>query len=503
MVMMDPSCWDTDEVRRALAPDSEARSTDGASGAASRAMVVGSTGPFASLAGRKALQAGGSAVDAVISTALTQIALAAGSWVSYAGVFCLVHHSAAGQTDSLSAGFATFLGEDDPAGIPAAPQPSGRTALVPGFMAGVQAAHDRFGVLPWADVFRPAVHIAEHGFVVGAVRAKQFEVRANVLPPSFRPGRGDVFCQPELAQTLRSVATEGAAWMYRGPWAHRFVDTVQAAGGKATIEDLSGYQPVWSEPVQASFAGHEVRAVGSPDRGGAWLLDALRRVDGLGDPLSDPRALAELISISRDDAALGGHSDFVVAVDEAGNVAALCHTINTSLWGNTGLFVDGISIPDSASFQQALLAEVGPGQHLPFLANPAVALRDGRPVLASSSIGAGLHPVTLQCLHAVLGLGVPVDEAVRRPLFHELDNLAGDSVNSLITQNADAGPPAQVIEDGFGPEILRSTQELGVRLAIRPTKDWTIPRGYWGGISLGDGLVGGRTAFTNGAVEGY
>jgi hypothetical protein len=103
MVMMDPTGWDVDEVRRALTPDSEARATDGASGVAAHVMVVGSTGPFASLSGRKALQAGGSAVDAVITTALAPTALAAGSWVSYAGVFCLVHHRVAGETDSLSA----------------------------------------------------------------------------------------------------------------------------------------------------------------------------------------------------------------------------------------------------------------------------------------------------------------------------------------------------------------------------------------------------------------
>jgi hypothetical protein len=59
--------------------------------------------------------------------------------------------------------------------------------------------------------------IAEQGFVVGAVRAKQFEMRSNVLPPTFRAVRGDVFRQPELALTLRSIAAEGEDWMYRGP----------------------------------------------------------------------------------------------------------------------------------------------------------------------------------------------------------------------------------------------------------------------------------------------
>ncbi|HEY5148478.1 MAG TPA: hypothetical protein VIJ23_01370 [Mycobacterium sp.] len=193
------------------------------------------------------------------------------------------------------------------------------------------------------------------------------------------------------------------------------------------------------------------------------LLDALRRTEGVGDPLTDADALAELIRISSYGDQPIGHSDFVLAVDGAGNVAAVCHSINTSLWGQTGLFVDGVSIPDAASFQQAALARLGSGAHLPFVANPAIALREGAAVLASSSIGAGLHPVTVQCLHAVLGLGLPIDEVVRRPLFHGPDTLAGDTVNTALSvresgAQGDRSPSSPVIEDGFGAEILARTR---------------------------------------------
>jgi gamma-glutamyltranspeptidase/glutathione hydrolase len=494
-------------------------------------MVVGSTGPFAQLAGRRALEAGGSAADAVITTALTQIALAAGSWVSYAGVFMLVH-CGAGRVDSLSAGFATFAQETDPASIPRPPQPSGRTALVPGFMAGVQAAHRRFGVLAWADLFGPAIYVAEQGFPVGTVRERQFAMRADVLPASFRAVRGEVFRQAELADTLRRIAAEGAEWMYRGPWARQFVDVVRGAGGKATLHDLAAYEPIWAEPRRAEVYGHQVHTLGDPDWGGAALIEALASAENVGDPLRDPQALHRLIQISRQATRPGSHSDFVLAVDDRGNVAAACHSINTSLWGCTGLFASGISIPDAASFQQSVLARLGPGEHVPFPANPAIVLRDGRPVLASSSIGAGLHPVTLQCLHAVLGLGIPVDEAVRQPLFHGPDYLAGDTVNTPIQERIkgqrtgttwqqaiararQSGVPRermwdtvmaeipQVIEDRFDPDILRRTEELGQRLTTRPVADRTIPRGFWGGISIGDTLTGGRTPASGGLVEGH
>src|SRR5262245_1697284 len=59
------------------------------------------------------------------------------------------------------------------------------------------------------------------------------------------------------------------------------------------------------------------------------------------------------------------HSAGVVAVDTQGNVAAVLHSINTNLWGTTGIFVDGISIPDSAAFQQSQIARIKPGDRLP------------------------------------------------------------------------------------------------------------------------------------------
>ncbi|EWM11467.1 gamma-glutamyltransferase [Kutzneria sp. 744] len=483
---MDPTTWDADEVRRYLLlgasrSDSESRSAEG-----ERAMLVGSTGPFAQLAGRHVLAAGGSAVDAVITTALAQIALAAGAWVSYAGVFTLTHFLD-GATESLTAGFATLAEEDDPASIPRQPHASGRTALVPGFMAGLQAAHRRHGRMPWADLFQPAIFVAERGFPVGPGRAKQFELRKDVLPAGFRAVEGEEFRQPELVRTLRAVAAEGAEWMYHGPWAREFVDVVRGAGGKATLADLAAYEPVWAAPVVADFHGTQVHAAGGPNRGGAALVEALRRAEGIGDPLADPVALRDLIGITRQPGPPGSHSDFVLAVDTHGAVAAASHSINTTLWGTTGLFAGGVSIPDSASFQQRALARLGPGQHLPSPANPAIVLRDGVPVLASSSVGSGMHGATVQCLHAVLGLGIDIADAVGRPMFH--------------STGYEAGAPV-VIEDGVDADVRRQTEELGQPLAVRPVTDVTLPRGFWGGIAVGDRLVGARTPYGGGTVEG-
>src|SRR5438105_248260 len=68
----------------------------------------------------------------------------------------------------------------------------------------------------------------------------------------------------------------------------------------------------------------------------------------------------------------GGHSDAVVVADRWGNVAALTHTINTNLWGETGIFIDGVSIADPAALQRQQVHEVGPGKRLPDTMGPVI-----------------------------------------------------------------------------------------------------------------------------------
>jgi gamma-glutamyltranspeptidase/glutathione hydrolase len=133
-------------------------------------MVVGTSGPLAVHAGLDALKHGGSAADAALTTALTQVAVFAGATVSYAGLLTAVYYDAAsGVVHTLNAAYNTVREERSPLSIPTMGEHSGRTALVPGFMAGVQALHDRFGRLPFATIFRPAIWIAEHGVPVSPV----------------------------------------------------------------------------------------------------------------------------------------------------------------------------------------------------------------------------------------------------------------------------------------------------------------------------------------------
>src|SRR5579863_1111466 len=136
-------------------------------------MVSGTSNPFAVHAGLEALKNGGTAADAALTTALTQIALFAGATISYAGIMTAVYFDASsGKVHTLNAAYNTLKNERWAFTIPGMGKHSGRTALVPGFMAGVQALHHRFGKLPFATLFEPAIRIAEDGFCLSPIIGK-------------------------------------------------------------------------------------------------------------------------------------------------------------------------------------------------------------------------------------------------------------------------------------------------------------------------------------------
>ena len=491
---VSPDQWSQADRERALAAQrlsgNEVRAQPNPSLVTAKAMIAGTTpGPFAVHAGLEVLKHGGSAADAALATALAQIALTAGNSVSYAGIMSAVYYDAASrQVFALDAPYNTVKHETNPLTIPSMRAHSGRTALVPGFMAGVQALHNRFGRLPFAAIFAPAIWIAAHGVPLDSTLTNQLQADKDVLARLPETKRiftkpngqlywfGDNFRQPQLAATLTAVATRGSAYMYTGDWARHFVAAVRREGGAMTLEDLVVYQPLWTEPVRTLYHGYEVVSVGSPNVGGLDTLSALRLVDashvtaGVRD-LQSGDALYALIQISRlqsilalrpgaalqDDfpdvdlsaaARLGGstaeqlwariqqsdwqtamtrllsaavnpnHSAGVLAVDANGNVAAILHSCNCFGWGSSGIFVDGVSVPDSATLQQRAIAAVGPGVPLPEPSNPIIVLRDGMPVLALTGTGTLLPEMTLQNLVNILDFGMDPKTAIEQPHFY-------------------------------------------------------------------------------------
>lgn len=535
---------------------------------AGKGMIGGTTGPLAIHAGLEVLKHGGSAADAAIATSLAQITLAGGSWNSFAGILYMVYYERdSKKAYSLNAGYNTVLAETDPLSIPKTPVPSGRTALVPGFMAGIEAAHKRFGKLSFRDLFEPAIYFAEEGIQVDAVLAKLIESRKDVLSrkPECRSvftkkdgtlhGYGDLLLQPQLAETLRRVASQGASYMYTGEWGKRFVEAIRQEGGKISPEDMKNYKVQWEEALCCAYRDYEVCTIGFPELGSIQLLEAMNlfehgNLKELGHYTQSPEALYWFIQVCRlgyvisyssayhacageDQPAIGisplqrvkketaqanweclnkkgweldlynklnsqgNHSDGVVAVDERGNVAALLHSINTVSWGTTGIFVDGVSIPDSASFQQKMIEKAGSGARLPNVVNPVIVLKEGEPVLAASCIGSGLHECMLQNLVNMLDFGMDPKASVDTPNFW-------GPAWSLDSNEASEYFKQTIPQGKFSKELLEGVRKLGQPFKELSPQEESGRIGYWIGIQIHQGkLLGALTQRLNGILEGF
>ena len=531
-------------------------------------MVVGLTGHRAVHAGLEILKQGGSAADAAMTTAMAQTVEVAGSYISFAGILTMTYYDATtGKVHYLNAGYNTPIDEKEPLTIPkmdpltGAGTPSGRTALVPGFMAGVQAAHDRFGKLPLAKLVEPSITLAEDGLYVDPLLGGFIAYRKGVLsrlpetkrvftkPDGAFYARGDRFRQRDLAATLRQVAARGSNYMYTGDWGRRFVDAVRRDGGVITARDMESYKVVWEQPLETTYHGARVFAPGLSSMGGVDTVEALnlielaslkdhapptRSADSLfwlmritsnqnlsytSEPLTSkypgrdvsPKARATKESArwiwqrmqqgdwpyaakpAKGSNNRPAHSSGVVAVDRWGNVAAVTHTINTALWGNTGIFVDGVSIPDSAAFQQEAIKKAGPGQRLPDAMSPLVITRDGKPILASTAIGGGLHQRNIQALANIFEFGMDAQTAIDAPAF-------------LSRDWSEHRPIEQVSAGTFSPKILDDVRALGQEIKELSPQARAMFIGYWAGIQLDpkSGLLrAAGTAELPSHAEGY
>lgn len=554
---LSPGEWPKEEKERLEKMESQSWAPSITSSVEGSGGVISATvSPIAIYAGLQVLKQGGSAADAAATTALTQVTTQLGSVVSYAGIITMLYYEAkSGTVHSLDAGYNSYLNETEPSTIPVADLGAlnygrvpteggakGRETLVPGFMAGIEAMHARFGRLPFSDLFEPAIWYAEHGVVVSPITAAFFGIREKHLSRTEEgqafirqagrdglPKAGDLFVQRDLAKTLQEVATQGARYMYTGEWSREFVTTIQREGGKVTSEDLARYQPSWNEPYKAAAFGHTIYVNGAPHLGAYTLISGLhlaeaRGLQHKGSYWTDPdtfRDLAHITSVVATAPVLSPalaatlkekgidlspaaqletayaealasilpeltaspadngphHSNSIVVVDREGNIAALTHTINAVIWGDSGIVVGGIPIPDSAGFQQTVLAAIQPGERVPHPIIDTICFKDDKPVLATASIGASLFPESLRTLVGVLGQNQDLKTVMAAP-----------PLLAIFDPTSAAKPlgqqPATIPEGGYTPEFLARLRATGKELHELPVVQADNLRGIVAAVAI-------------------
>lgn len=253
---------------------------------------------IAARVGRDILEAGGNAVDAGAAVAFALAVTLPRAGNLGGGGFMVIHDAESGETKALdyremapsTADRDMFL---DDAGEADSNKSrfTGLATGVPGTVAGMQLALEQYGTMTMAEVLAPAIKLASEGIVVTADLAdslKGLEKRLKAWPASeaifyqeggafFEPG--DTLVQTDLAATLQKIADMGATGFYEGETAQAIVDSVQASGGRITMEDMANYEAIMREPVSGTYRGYDIVSMPPPSSGGIHIIQILNTLE--------------------------------------------------------------------------------------------------------------------------------------------------------------------------------------------------------------------------------
>nr|BAJ96877.1 predicted protein [Hordeum vulgare subsp. vulgare] len=686
-ISLSPATWPAGELDKytALNLASDQDKPEG-SASAQGGIVTGTAEALAVHVGTDCLRKGGNAIDCALAVSLTQITLALGEYVSFLGHTFLVSYNASqGQVHSINGGFNVPLGESDPRSIPGCSVPApnnGRTVPVPAVFSAFQLAADCYGSLPWSTLFDAPLYFATHGFPLTR-RTVAVMFSASVFPilNATAEGRhvlyddqgaprraGQMFYQPELADLLQKIATQGAAYAYQGDMATRLATAVQSNGGTLSVTDLAQYQALLVEPVRQNFSfpyqqpsraaaassssssasfssssssststsssfsssarlssslNVEVFANGFPSNGGLHVIEALNLLElyaangvnfsiypddaaavgalfrvssyswlvgvvcelvtqgpallssafqsvlhlsvdfsssnrvtktyaaTIYRVLTDPTQQAGLRQIFQKFLAIkqkassssgspppdfsllglsphdheassalddelrelhkyirGSHSAAVIVSDPQGNVVSLLHSINSDPYG-TGIFVDGVAVPNAFCSQQKRILLTGAGNRVPDEVEPLIVLANGKPIMAGSEIGAGLREVSM--VKALLMLSSSRFGAKTANEARDFYNAVFPSAKVCHGDASRVGchfPLNVTVSQGaFSDSVLATVRASGQGVTEIPSKLVPYSTGFWVGARF-DGVDGSaQTASAphrlNGWAEGF
>ncbi len=264
--------------------------------------LVSAAHPLAANAGKEMLAAGGSAADAALATMLALTVVEPQSSGIGGGGFLLYHDAESGklytidgrETAPKAATPTMFLNAD---GTPMAFReavPGGKSVGVPGNIRLMAMAHARFGRLPWAKLFEPAIGLARDGFEMSPRLHEMLAARpqhagmtewakATFFHADDTPRlAGETIRNPMLARFLEKLAEEGPDAFYRGAEAARLVNTVASAPKNPqamTVGDIAGYKAVWRDPVCGTYRTWRVCGMAPPSSGGTTVLAILKQLE--------------------------------------------------------------------------------------------------------------------------------------------------------------------------------------------------------------------------------
>lgn len=265
--------------------------------------MVTSRETLATQAGLDILKNGGNAVDAAVAVGFALAVTCPQAGNLGGGGFMLVHDAKSGETVAidyrekapLAATRDMFLDAEGNV-VSERSRYSHLAAGVPGTVAGLAMALEKYGTISLADALAPAIKLAEDGFPVGMdlyaslVDGKERlsqspEAMAMYYHEDGTPYQvGETLKVPALAKSLRLIAKEGPKAFYEGAIGEALVADMEANGGIITAEDLKIYRPSVRQPVSGTYRGYDVISMPPPSSGGVHIVQILNILEGFDLP---------------------------------------------------------------------------------------------------------------------------------------------------------------------------------------------------------------------------
>ncbi len=292
---------------------------------------------YATRAGLEVLKEGGNAIDAAVTIGFVLAVTLPRAGNIGGGGFMMVHLAKGNQTFAVDyrekapkTGFRDMFLDEQGNADPEKSRYSLLAVGVPGTVAGMLMALEKYGTISRERALRPAIELAEQGIMVdhdlrsSLVSAKK---RMQASPASMKifykkDGSvydvGDVLVQKDLAASLRMIARNGRDGFYKGPVADAIVALMKAKGGLITHEDLVAYEPAIRKPVHGTYRGHDIYSMPPPSSGGIHMVQILNLLEPypigyLGHNTADTiHLMAEAMRLAYADRSKHlGDSDFV------------------------------------------------------------------------------------------------------------------------------------------------------------------------------------------------
>jgi len=250
----------------------------------------------ASQVGVDILKKGGNAIDASIATAFA-LAVTHPQAGNIGGGGFLVFRDSEGQSTTIDfrekapllATSDMFL--NDKGTLVKGSNHNGLKSVgVPGTVAGLYMAHQKYGELPWKDLVQPAVDLAQNGVTLSYTLAQHAQKHnagnyPQFLKDYYRNSKGaltqfgEIWIQPELANTLTLIRDQGRDGFYKGAVAQEIADFMKVNGGIITLEDLSKYEAVERKALKGSYKEYEIIAMPPPSSGGVAVIEMLNLME--------------------------------------------------------------------------------------------------------------------------------------------------------------------------------------------------------------------------------